>query len=94
MYINDCLAEECCQNYRYNSNQEYAIENACTTNRYNTRICAPYFPDIQEITMDMRTMKEVSIQYDAKAEAKTADHSLPLKITIEPLSAVMVSYSK
>jgi len=60
----------------------------------NAQFFVNYLPDVQEISIDMRTMKEVSIQYDANAEAKTADHSMPLKVTIEPFSAVMLSYSR
>jgi len=53
-----------------------------------------YLPEVQEITIDMRTMKEVKILHNATDNAMPADNSKPLKITIEPLSAVMVSYLK
>ncbi len=60
----------------------------------NAQFFVNYLPDVQEITIDMSMMKDVKIQEDAVGNSVAAKADKELKITIEPLSTVMVSYTK
>ncbi|MCP4311998.1 MAG: hypothetical protein GY790_12100 [Bacteroidetes bacterium] len=53
-----------------------------------------YLPDEQEITIDMSAMKEVKILEDAAGNSVAANADKELKLKLQPLSAVMVAYSK
>jgi len=53
-----------------------------------------YLPEVQEITVDMSDKRAVKILHDASKKAGSVESSGLTKIAIEPLSAVMLSYSK
>jgi hypothetical protein len=60
----------------------------------NAQFFVNYLPDVQEITIDMSMMKDVKIQEDAAGNSVAAKADKELKITLQPLSAVMISYSE
>jgi len=60
----------------------------------NAQFFVNYLPDVQEITIDMSMMKDVKIQEDAAGNRVAAKADKELKITLQPLSAVMISYSE
>jgi hypothetical protein len=60
----------------------------------NAQFFVNYLPEVQEIILDISSLKDVKISSNPLGNFKTAASAKDLTITIEPLSAVMVSYRK
>ncbi len=60
----------------------------------NAQFFVNYLPDEQEIIIDAEGLEDVRVQKDAAGNSVAAEAGKELKITLKPLSAVMVSYSK
>jgi hypothetical protein len=60
----------------------------------NAQFFVNYLPEEQEIIVDAEGLKDVKIQEDASGTSMAVNAGEELKITVKPLSAVMISYSK
>jgi len=53
-----------------------------------------YLPQAQEISMNIEGLKAVKVSHDAGGGGTSAGAQQVLKVTVQPLSAVMISYAK
>ena len=60
----------------------------------NAQFFVNYLPAVQEIIVKVEGLKDVKIQDDAAGNSVAVKAGEELKITVKPLSAVMISYSK